>query len=63
MNRRGALQTTSALALAAAGATLESTRNAAQAAPEETPNRRIRIGVVGGGFGSAFHWHEQWEKR
>ncbi len=25
---------------------------------EQTSGKKVRIGVVGGGFGSAFHWHE-----
>jgi predicted dehydrogenase len=29
-----------------------------QPAWEQTSNAKVRIGVVGGGFGCAFHWHE-----
>jgi predicted dehydrogenase len=43
-----------AAALAAAGATLAA---AGKAHPAEN-RRKIRMGVVGGGFGATFHWHE-----
>ena len=44
----------SAAAMAAAGATLAV---AGKAHPAES-RRKIRMGVVGGGFGATFHWHE-----
>ena len=28
------------------------------AVSQEPPARKVRIGVVGGGFGAGFHWHE-----
>jgi len=45
---------TAAARLAAAGATLG---YVGRAYPAES-SRKVRIGVVGGGFGAGFHWHE-----
>ncbi|MGQ9732371.1 MAG: Gfo/Idh/MocA family protein [Candidatus Zipacnadales bacterium] len=42
-----------ALGLAAGTATF----NSGTAAPQES-DRKVRIGIVGGGFGARFHWHE-----
>ncbi len=55
ITRRAFLQ--SSAATAAALATLHA---AAAQEPEwqQTSDRKIRIGVVGGGFGTAWHWHE-----
>ena len=60
INRRDVLKTTSATALAASGTGLLSQIAATSAADETAAgaNRKIRMGVVGGGFGAAFHWHE-----
>jgi predicted dehydrogenase len=57
LSRRGFLAGTAALF--AAGAVAEGLGPALQA-PAWTPatDRRLRIGVVGGRFGLAFHWHE-----
>jgi predicted dehydrogenase len=50
MTRREVLQGTSAAVLAAAGA--------APADAQPRASRKVRIAVVGGGFGASFHWHE-----
>jgi predicted dehydrogenase len=58
VTRRGFLKTG---AMAAAGTFAAGTlyQAAAQApAWEQTSEKKIRIGVVGGGFGMGFHWHE-----
>jgi predicted dehydrogenase len=55
ITRRDALKQSSAIALGAAGATQVL---AGQAPRAPQANRKVRIGVVGGGFGAAFHWHE-----
>src|SRR5262245_11075209 len=41
----------------AIGAVVRSVMAESPAAPSQS-DRKIRIGVVGGGFGSAFFWHE-----
>lgn len=43
---------------AAAGLALGPRLAAAMPTWEQTSDRKIRIGVVGGGFGCSFHWHE-----
>lgn len=55
LSRRGFLRRGGAFMAAAALA-----RNAAAAGPawEPSSDKKIRIGVVGGRFGRAFHWHE-----
>ncbi len=61
MSRRDVLTTTSAAALgtAAAGAWLPSgALAAAETAAAPSADRKLRLAVVGGGFGAAFHWHE-----
>ncbi|HJN18570.1 MAG TPA: twin-arginine translocation signal domain-containing protein, partial [Armatimonadota bacterium] len=47
---------TTAMTAAAAAGTLASA--VAQDVNEQTIDKRVRIGVVGGGFGAGFHWHE-----
>jgi len=51
---------TAAVASSLGGVTTEWRRAAAAEAPDPPmrSDRKVRIGVVGGGFGSAFHWHE-----
>jgi predicted dehydrogenase len=41
-----------------AGAGLAVVRVAMAAAPQASSDRKIRIGVVGGGFGTQFQWHQ-----
>ncbi len=53
LSRRAVLKWTGAAAASITSLTLDPGR----ACPAE-PERTIRIGVVGGGFGAAFHWHE-----
>lgn len=57
ISRRQFLKTTGA---AVAGAALGSGLVSTQVEAEETrkSDKKIRIGVVGGGFGCAFYWHE-----
>ena len=50
LSRRGFLRSTSAAALAATAARGEAAAGAG-------PDREVRIGIVGGGFGAAFQWH------
>jgi len=65
LSRRGFLSTTGANALGAVAACgvvefLSGRAAAAEAKPsswQKLSDRKIRIGVVGGGFGSAFQWH------
>lgn len=54
MTRRDVLKKTSTVALAAASTSAVLPN--AQAADD--PPKRVRIAVVGGGFGTSFHWHE-----
>jgi predicted dehydrogenase len=54
MSRRAFLEFSGSSALLAAGGLLA---QAGRAYPAET-GRKIRMGVVGGGFGATFHWHE-----
>ena len=54
ISRRMFLEASTAAALMAAGSTLG---YVGRAYPAET-RRKIRMGVVGGGFGASFHWHE-----
>jgi len=61
MSRRGFLQTGAvALAASAGAANVLGAAEAAVAASATEPasDRKIRMGVVGGGFGCAFHWHQ-----
>ncbi len=61
ITRRDVLKTTSAatLGMAAASGLLTSMPELTRAAePDHEAVRKVRIGVVGGGFGAAFHWHE-----
>ncbi|MBN2310407.1 MAG: Gfo/Idh/MocA family oxidoreductase, partial [Candidatus Hydrogenedentes bacterium] len=62
LSRRAFLQSTAGAAAAgvAAGALPAALERAAAAEPpwEQTSDRKIRIGVVGGRFGLSFHWHE-----
>ena len=53
VSRRNFLKSTGAAALGAALA-------GGKAMPQEGPDsdRKVRIGVVGGGFGCSFHWHQ-----
>ena len=44
--------------LAAGAATLGATAAAGAQPAEPLSDRKIRIGVVGGGFGAGFHWHQ-----
>ena len=56
VSRRGFLK-----AAALGGAVAAGTAQGASAmgpAWEQTSDRRIRMGIVGGGFGASFHWHE-----
>lgn len=56
ISRREFLETAGGAALAA---TLAAGLTAPVAAQDEAkPDRRVRMGIVGGGFGSAFHWHQ-----
>ena len=55
-SRREFLQVSSRAALGATVA-LASQRVAAAAQRSAEPGRKIRVGVVGGGFGAAFQWH------
>jgi len=61
LSRREFLQTTGAAGLAAtiALATARLEARAAQEKERTDPDRKIRLGVVGGGFGSAYQWHLQ----
>ena len=54
LSRRSLLQLTGASALAVSGDLLT---RAGRAYPQET-GKKIRMGVVGGGFGAGFWWHE-----
>lgn len=54
MSRRSFLELSGTAALLATGGLLA---QAGRAWPAET-GRTIRMGVVGGGFGATFHWHE-----
>ena len=54
VSRRSFLELTGATGIALSGAFLT---QAGRAAPSES-GRTLRMGVVGGGFGSTFHWHE-----
>ena len=54
MSRRAFLERSGTTALLASGAALA---QAGRAYPAET-DMTIRMGVVGGGFGASFHWHE-----
>ncbi|MBN1590646.1 MAG: Gfo/Idh/MocA family oxidoreductase [Pirellulales bacterium] len=53
MSRRGFLEFTGSAALAATGLTMVASR----AYPAES-DKKIRIGVVGGNFGTEWYWHE-----
>ncbi len=54
MSRRDFIKATSASAIVT---TVGLAQAAAPAETELPPDRKIRIGVVGGGFGAAFQWH------
>ena len=54
MTRRGFMAGTAA---AAASVTAQSAQ-ARTGLPKYRPKRQVRIGVVGGGFGRSFYWHE-----
>jgi len=56
VTRRQFLHSTGAAGLGAMVAAA-STKLTATAAAEPASDRRIRIGIVGGGFGAAFQWH------
>jgi len=43
--------------IAIAGIALAQSGLVAQGVQVEKPGRKIRMGIVGGGFGSCFHWH------
>jgi len=57
MSRRDFLRCTGLTALSASIPGAGSGATAVQAA-EPVSDRKIRLGVVGGGFGAAFHWHQ-----
>jgi hypothetical protein len=59
ISRRGLLQA-GALATVAASLRGDLLNEVFAVGPAFTPtsDRKIRIGVVGGGFGAAFHWHQ-----
>jgi predicted dehydrogenase len=59
MDRRSFIQSAGLTLLAGAIAT-EAAREAIAQAPawQQTSDRKIRIGVVGGRFGCSFHWHQ-----
>lgn len=59
LSRRDFLQTAggAAMATAIAAATARIEAKAAQQAERTDPERKIRLGVVGGGFGSSYQWH------
>ena len=54
MPRRAFMEISGATALLAGGDLLT---RVGRAYPEQ-PGKKIRMGVVGGGFGASFHWHE-----
>jgi predicted dehydrogenase len=59
LSRRGFLEMAGGASLAASIAGWATAAREAEAPdPVVRSDRRIRIGVVGGGFGSSFHWHE-----
>jgi len=59
LSRRRFLEKTGQATLAASLAGVASSASAADAPdPPVKSDRKIRIGVVGGGFGCGFHWHE-----
>jgi hypothetical protein len=56
---RRELLSSSALALSSAAASGVLAAEAGADVPSEpSSDRKLRIGIVGGGFGAAFHWHE-----
>jgi len=59
LDRRQFIVGTVGLAAGAAAAA-EALDNLVETGPawEQTSDRKVRIGIVGGGFGRAFHWHE-----
>ena len=63
LSRRRLLQSTGAAALASSvsGLAMNESRGAPEEGVPDNPirsDRKIRVGVVGGGFGASFHWHE-----
>jgi predicted dehydrogenase len=58
LSRREFLQRGAAAAGAAVAAKSLPRALAAGSGWEQVSDKKIRIGVVGGGFGTAFHWHE-----
>jgi predicted dehydrogenase len=61
ITRRDVLKTTSATALAAssaAGLVASIAETSRADTPAPAGGQKVRIGVVGGGFGASFHWHE-----
>lgn len=60
LSRRGFLQAGAAATLTAASVGNQLLTEAFAAGPafQVTSDRKVRIGVVGGGFGAAFHWHQ-----
>jgi predicted dehydrogenase len=58
LSRRDFVRST--MALAGSAAVLAQVAHAAEGEPAWTPSsdKKMRIGVVGGGFGRTFHWHE-----
>lgn len=59
LSRRGFLEKSGQATLTASLAGMVSLTSAADAPdPPIKSDRKIRVGVVGGGFGAGFHWHE-----
>lgn len=58
VSRRGFLQASAAALGAPAAVNALSAVLAADAPWEQTSDRKIRMGIVGGRFGASFHWHE-----
>jgi len=58
LSRRGFMRTTAAGASGIVLAGASSDVLASGPAWQQTSEKKIRIGVVGGGFGVSFHWHE-----
>ena len=56
LSRRAFLDKTGSAVLA--GALVAEAAKAAAADPPLDPDRKIKMGIVGGGFGSSFQWHE-----
>jgi len=58
LSRRGFMRTTAAGASGIVLAGASSDVLASGPAWQQTSEKKIRMGVVGGGFGVSFHWHE-----